>query len=205
MTTGSPHWAWRFLTGRGGEAIFLDRVGLPLFSAAVPRADRHTCGWGWHPPPPETKAGPMLLTSTQLDALSPGSWQSGRKSALDHPTSPTSGNKAHHHFVEWVRRAVTALVERLSWRVATVGARLYAVGDRTAIQHGWTITRRRGGLARTYRDPRFDTLLACPRCDGEGSIDDEACTPCSGTGRVTRGPTRPAEQGQAAPFEGQRP
>jgi hypothetical protein len=41
-------------------------------------------------------------------------------------------------------------------QVAAFGARMFAIDDRTAIQHGWTITRRRGGLARTYRDPRFD-------------------------------------------------
>jgi hypothetical protein len=153
----------------------MDRLGLSLAAAA--RADQRTCGWGWHPPPHETKAGPMLLTSTQLDAPSPGSWQSERKSAVGHPTSPASENKTHYQFVEWVRLGVTALVERLSWRVAAVGARLYAVDDRTAIQEGWTVTRRRGGLARAYRDPRFDT---------------------------PRGPTRRAEQGQPAPFEGQR-
>jgi hypothetical protein len=43
----------------------------------------------------------------------------------------------------------------LTMRVAALGARLFAVPDRTAIQHGWAITRRQGGLARTYRDPRF--------------------------------------------------
>jgi hypothetical protein len=147
----------------------------------------------------------MLLTSTQLDALSPGSWQSERKSALDHPTSPISGNKTHYQFAEWVRRGVTALVERLSWRVAAVGARLYAVDDRTALQEGWTIIRRRGGLARTYRDPWFGALHGCPRCEGEGSAGDEACVPCCGTGRLTRGPTRRTERGQPAAFEGQRP
>lgn len=124
---------------------------------------------------------------------------------MDHLISPASGNKTHYQFAEWVRRGVTALVARVSWRVAAVGARLYAVDDRTALQEGWTITRRHGGLARSYHDPRFDTLHTCMRCEGEGSVGDEACVPCCGTGRVTRGPTRPAEQSQPAPFEGQRP
>lgn len=115
---------------------------------------------------------------------------------MDHTTSLITGNKTHYHIVEWVRRCVTALVQRLSWRLAALGARLYAVDDRTAIQHGWTITRRRGELARTYRDPGFGTVHSCARCGGWGAADGAWCAPCAGTGRVTSG---------APQFEGQSP
>lgn len=111
-------------------------------------------------------------------------------------TSLTSGNKTHYHIGKWLRTRVTAQVERLSWRVAAVGARLYAVDDRIAIHDGLTITRRRGGLARSYRDPGFDTLYGCSPCGGRGTVGEDQCPPCGGTGRFT----------SAAPqFEGQSP
>jgi hypothetical protein len=37
-----------------------------------------------------------------------------------------------------------------------IGDRLHKDGDLRARQHGWQVTTRRGGMARTYRDPRFD-------------------------------------------------
>ena len=92
-------------------------------------------------------------------------------------TSPPNENKTQFHVVRW-----------LGWRVAALGARLFAVPDRTAIQHGWVITRRHGGLARSYRDPRFGWLLPCPRCAGRGGVDGEPCLLCDATGRVTRAP-----------------
>jgi hypothetical protein len=45
---------------------------------------------------------------------------------------------------------------RLARLIKTVGDRLFRDADTRASQHGWQITARRGGLARTYRDPRFD-------------------------------------------------
>jgi hypothetical protein len=125
-------------------------------------------------------------------------------SALPKGIIPITGNKTHYQVVRRARRGVTALVQRLSWRAAAVGARLHAVDDRTAIQDGWAITRRHGGLSRTYRDPRFDMLQECPRCGGEGSIDDEPCALCDSTGRVTRGPTWRPRESRPARFEGQR-
>ena len=47
---------------------------------------------------------------------------------------------------------------RLARLIETVGDRLFRDADVRASQHGWQITTRRGGLARTYRDPRFDRL-----------------------------------------------
>lgn len=45
---------------------------------------------------------------------------------------------------------------RLARLIRTAGDRLFRDADAHASRHGWQITTRRGGLARTYRDPRFD-------------------------------------------------
>lgn len=39
-----------------------------------------------------------------------------------------------------------------------VGSRLFARSDEEARWHGWQVTELARGLARLYRDPRFDTL-----------------------------------------------
>lgn len=40
-----------------------------------------------------------------------------------------------------------------------VGNRIFAAADATARRNGWQITVRWYGLARTYRDPRYDLLV----------------------------------------------
>ena len=75
-------------------------------------------------------------------------------------------------------------VRWLSKFIAAVGDRLFRRDDQWAIEHNWQITKRHGGLSRSYRDPRFDTLCACSRCTGSGGYPDEPCTACGGTGRV---------------------
>jgi hypothetical protein len=67
-----------------------------------------------------------------------------------------------------------------------VGEELFRRDDAFARQHGWETTVLRGGPGRRYRDPRFDDLCACTRCNGRGEIDREPCVPCAGTGRVRR-------------------
>ncbi len=42
------------------------------------------------------------------------------------------------------------------------GRRLFAINDAEAGWHHWQVTELRGGLARGYRDPRFDLLPAVP-------------------------------------------
>ena len=73
-------------------------------------------------------------------------------------------------------------------RLALTRLERHLFGDLDAqAQHdGWQVTRLRHGLARRYRDPRFDLLSACPACAGSGSADGQRCAPCRGTGRVTR-------------------
>jgi RecJ-like exonuclease len=66
-----------------------------------------------------------------------------------------------------------------------MGGRLFAVHDAQARQHGWQITLQRGGLSRSYRDPRFDLLVTCPDCRGTGiGAGDGQCHGCPGTGRL---------------------
>jgi hypothetical protein len=78
----------------------------------------------------------------------------------------------------------------LSWVAYALrrwGDRSFAMNDNEAYWRGWQITKTHGGLGRRYRDPRFDTLAACTRCEGTGVYADAPCEPCQGTGRITLG------------------
>ncbi len=78
----------------------------------------------------------------------------------------------------------------LSWLAAIprrLGDRLFVMNDTEAYWRGWQITKTHHGLARRYRDPRFDTLAECPKCHGAGVTADLPCPPCLGTGRITLG------------------
>ena len=87
---------------------------------------------------------------------------------------------------------ILAIVGRvlLSWLAAIprrLGDRLFVTNDTEAYWRDWQITKTHGGLARRYRDPRFDTLAECPKCHGAGVTADLPCPPCLGTGRITLG------------------
>jgi len=78
----------------------------------------------------------------------------------------------------------------LSWLAALprrLGDQLFAMNDAEAYWRSWQITRTHGGLARAYRDPRFDTLARCPKCRGAGGTASLPCAPCAGTGRISLG------------------
>ena len=78
----------------------------------------------------------------------------------------------------------------LSWLAAVprrLGDRLFVMNDAEAYWRGWQITKTHHGLARRYRDPRFDTLAECPKCHGAGVTADLPCPLCLGTGRITLG------------------
>jgi hypothetical protein len=49
---------------------------------------------------------------------------------------------------------------RLSGTLRRIGAKLFAANDAEARWRGWQITELRAGLARSYRDERFDALQA---------------------------------------------
>jgi hypothetical protein len=57
-----------------------------------------------------------------------------------------------------IRAVRTALSSRLSRPFLKAGTRLFVRNDAEANWQHWWITEFRGGLARSYRDPRFDAL-----------------------------------------------
>jgi hypothetical protein len=83
-------------------------------------------------------------------------------------------------------RAQTAtLLGWLSELIARAGDLMFAACDEEAGWRGWCMERRRGGLARVYRDPAFDLIVHCPQCRGLGTAPGGAeCGLCSGAGRL---------------------
>jgi hypothetical protein len=94
---------------------------------------------------------------------------------LANTSSLNSEDKPSTHLVAWMARLLDG-----------IGQRLFASADARAREHGWQITQRSGGLSRSYRDPRFDSLISCPLCKGTGDVDEAPCERCGGTGRLTR-------------------
>lgn len=90
---------------------------------------------------------------------------------LDHTTNPN------------VRKTPLDLLLRL---VRAFGSKIFQKDDQFAADQGWQIVSRHGGLSRTYRDPRFNSLASCPVCDGLGNVPDSSiCTRCGRSGRIT--------------------
>ena len=82
--------------------------------------------------------------------------------------------------------AAAVLLSWLAYIPRRLGDHIFTWNDTEAYWRGWQITKVHGGLGRRYRDPRFDTLTACPQCRGRGiSTQDTPCAPCLGTGRVS--------------------
>jgi hypothetical protein len=82
------------------------------------------------------------------------------------------------------------LLSWLAYIPRRLGDHLFTWNDTEAYWRGWQITKVHGGLGRRYRDPAFDTLAACPQCQGGGANTkdgraDTPCPPCLGTGRVS--------------------
>ena len=78
----------------------------------------------------------------------------------------------------------------LGWLAALprrLGDRLFAMNDAEAYWRNWQITSTHDSLGRRYRDPRFDALADCPKCQGPGLTADQSCPPCQGTGLIIRG------------------
>jgi hypothetical protein len=79
-----------------------------------------------------------------------------------------------------VRTWISDLVER---------ADRFAFGelDLDATARGWEVRRDRP-FRRTYRDPRWNTIVECPSCGGEGLDGAHSCGECDGMGTVRREP-----------------
>jgi hypothetical protein len=107
---------------------------------------------------------------------------SERNSVLIKLTSTTSEDKVLIRLVRWLLN-----------RLEAAGNRLFATDDQQAAEHGWQITPGRHGLSRRYRDPRFDALISCPDCHGNGATDGWPCPACRATGRLTRLPPLPSQ------------
>jgi hypothetical protein len=103
--------------------------------------------------------------------------------------APASGKASAGSFGTWLGRILaTGAGVLLGWLAGLprrLGDRLFAADDTEAYQWGWQITRMHGGLGRRYRDPLFDSLAECPKCQGAGINADVPCVPCLGTGRIT--------------------
>lgn len=98
-------------------------------------------------------------------------------------------------------RRLTRVGPHLRLLVRRVGAVLFAGSDAHATLCRWTIVERWGGLARTYRDPRFDQYEKCYRCHGTGinhTFGSGPCFRCAGTGRLTAATRWPAPVEQQA-------
>jgi hypothetical protein len=124
---------------------------------------------------------------TSEDNPQQASVQSVRRSV---PTgAPASGKASAGSFGTWLGRILAisagALVSWLAGIPRRLGDRLFAANDTEAYQWGWQITRMHGGLGRRHRDPWFDSLAECPKCQGAGINADVPCAPCLGTGRIT--------------------
>jgi hypothetical protein len=72
----------------------------------------------------------------------------------------------------------------------SLGERLFAAEDARARDRGWQVEHVRGGLGRTYRDPRYDRRTVCGACGGTGHDpqfgEAQWCVACRGVGVVTR-------------------
>src|SRR5260370_40181718 len=75
---------------------------------------------------------------------------------------------------------IARVTRRLALLIRAAGDRLFQAEDARARQYGWQITARRGRLARTYPDPRFDRFRSCPACPGTGTGPGAEPRPCCG-------------------------
>jgi hypothetical protein len=85
----------------------------------------------------------------------------------------------------------SSVLTRILVTTNRLGDVLFARADARARDCGWTVSRSRSGLHRSYRDPRFDLLHGCVRCNGSGrNPHGTDCARCVGTGRLVHDPRR---------------
>jgi len=94
-------------------------------------------------------------------------------------------------------RALTGLLQR---GLSAIGNKIFRADDCRARDQRWQIIPRHGGLSRTYRDARFDNLIACTACNGRGCHPRGAtCSTCHGTGRIVLDPATVFQPGRGQP------
>ena len=134
-------------------------------------------------------------------AESPGSARPAQPAQPPAAARETAGQSDPARFGRILAIAVRVALSWLAAIPRRLGDLLFAMNDTEAYWRDWQITRTQGGLGRSYRDPRFDTLAECPKCRGAGFTAAGAgaiaggagltaglpCLPCLGTGRVTLG------------------
>jgi hypothetical protein len=84
----------------------------------------------------------------------------GLKGPGHHPRPPTRHYLPGLPVGEVFRSATASLAGWLASLPHRFGARLFAMNDTEAGWRGWDVTELRCGLARSYRDQRFDLLAA---------------------------------------------
>jgi hypothetical protein len=85
----------------------------------------------------------------------------------------------------------SSILTRIFATTNRLGDALFARSDARARDRGWEVSRSRSGLHRSYRDPRFDLLHRCLRCNGGGlNPRGTDCARCYGTGRIVHDPRR---------------
>lgn len=96
-----------------------------------------------------------------------------------------------------VRKTLSDLLIR---GLSAIGSKIFREDDYRTRDHGWQITLRHGGLSRSYRDPRFDYLIACMACNGHGcNTRGVTCSDCYGAGRVILDPAAVSQAGRGQP------
>ena len=108
---------------------------------------------------------------------------------LDHTTNPN------------MRKTPRDLLLRA---LSAIGGKIFRTGDHRAHDRGWQVIPRHGGLSRTYRDPRFDYLIACSACNGRGYNSDRiGCSDCRGSGRLVLDRASTTQSGREQQESGQ--
>lgn len=82
------------------------------------------------------------------------------------------------------------VAERIRAACRGIDDRVFREPDIDAIARGWEVRRDRR-FHRTYRDPRWDSIIACPACGGSGACGARVCATCDGRGTVRTGAGTP--------------
>ena len=88
------------------------------------------------------------------------------------------------------------VAERFSRLCSALDHAIFERPDLDAYVRGWEVRRDRP-FTRTYRDPRWNSVAACPTCDGVGMRGAHRCGECDGLGTVRTNKTGSAEPTRA--------